>query len=83
MNFILVPFKKLRNDFRRQIRWRRLSERDRNILVAESEMIRLHARWQSLLAAKKADEISRAECRVMVQKEYIRLNFNTTLGGNE
>ena len=83
MNFILTPFKKLRIDIRHQIRWRQLSERDRNILEAETEMIRLHARWQSLLAAKKADEISRAECRVMVQKEYLRMNFNTTLGGNE
>ena len=80
MTFILTPFKKLRADFQRQIRWRQLSERDRNILMAETEMIRLHARWQSLLAAKKADEMARAESRVMVQSEYQRFNFEATLG---
>jgi len=78
-NLLMKPIMKVRNDFQRQVRWSRMSEIDRNILMAEKEMVRAHARWQSLLAAKKADEIARAESRNMIQNEYHRFNFETKI----
>ena len=76
-NLLMKPIMKVRNDFQRQVRWSRMSEIDRNILQAERDMIRAHARWQALLAAKKADEIARAEIGTMIQNEYHRFNFDT------
>lgn len=74
-NFLMIPFNKVRRDIERQVRWSRMSEVDRRIMQAEREMIDAHARWQSLLAAKKADEIARAESRSWIQSEYDRFNF--------
>jgi hypothetical protein len=78
-HLLLKPFIKVRDDFQRQVRWSRMSDYDRNILMAEKEMVRAHARWQSLLAAKKADEIARAESRNMIQNEYDRFNFEAQI----
>ena len=78
-HLLLKPFIKVRDDFQRQMRWSRMSDYDRNILMAEKEMVRAHARWQSLLAAKKADEIARAESRNMIQNEYDRFNFEAQI----
>lgn len=77
-NIFLKPFTKVREDMKRQIRWSRMSEIDRNILRAEESMIRAHARWQSLLAAKKADEMARIESHNLIMSEYERFNFEIT-----
>ena len=74
-DILLKPFRKIRNDVRRQIAWSRMTEVERHIIQAERDMIRAHARWQSLLAARDADERARADIKVMINEEYGRLGF--------
>lgn len=66
---------KLKIIIRRQAR----SEIDRHILMAEQDMIAAHTRWQSLLAAKKAGELARANIQSMINSEHERFDFKDTM----
>lgn len=73
MKFIINP---IRQEVETQMRWFRMSEIDRRIKRAERDLVRAHALWQSLLAAKAAQDQSVAETEAMVREVYDQRNFS-------
>jgi cellobiose-specific phosphotransferase system component IIA len=68
--------KKIWAEIQRQYNWGRMDEIDRRIARAERDMILAHAEWQSLLAAKKADEQARQESQLMIKQVHARFGFS-------
>ena len=64
-HLLLKPFIKVRDDFQRQVRWSRMSDYDRNILMAEKEMVRAMVS-ESLVAviSQSLCKLKDGSCRV-------------------
>jgi cellobiose-specific phosphotransferase system component IIA len=75
-----IIYNKIRNDFEHQRRWFQMSEIDRRIKRAERDLVRAHALWQSLLAAKEAENRSIADTEAMVRDVYSQRNFEELQG---